>query len=130
MLCRIYQWRIEYTLDEGRQLGPIIEKHLQQCDVCRTFYHSLVQLDAELKASEPPHISNAQVRQMLDRTLQRLAENTTGRVSSKTPHFRFKSRFPATWKNAAAILITAGLFTVGYTLFKPLDSVEPGDPKV
>lgn len=65
MFCRLYQWRMECERDEhGRLKSPGLLRHIENCDACRNWLHSIGRMDALLKA-DTPQVSTEDVNRII-----------------------------------------------------------------
>ncbi len=104
MFCRLNQWRMEHELDEhGRVKSPGLLRHVENCDTCRNWLHSLGRMDTLLKA-DAPEVSTEDLNRIIAKV--RTSLNYPQQMPKYTPKQPHWIRYGL---SAAAIL----LFAVG-----------------
>jgi hypothetical protein len=73
MMCRLYQWRIERQIDDGRtEFSDGVRRHLSQCRSCRTYARHLAVIDSRLSSKIPALLSVDAVEPLAEQVIRHL----------------------------------------------------------
>lgn len=110
MLCRLYQWRIEHELDDGRKIeSRRLQTHLDRCGRCREHLRHLTAAGQVLSSSPPVVLSELSCRRLTANAVEYVERGVFAENLSHESQqgILYAKRFAAT--AAAVFLAAAGL---------------------
>jgi hypothetical protein len=73
MMCRLYQWRIERQIDNGRtEFSDGLRRHLSQCRSCRLYAKHLAVIDTRLSTQIPAPLPVDVIEPLAERVIRYL----------------------------------------------------------
>jgi len=125
MWCTISRYRISRRCDDGRPLGPLVRRHVENCPDCRQFQRDLSELARRLADDarrDAPGVSSELHQRILRAIDAEPAPLAAPAQAAPVPRPRLRLYALSSLAAAAAVLLTA---TILYVASRGPDVVSP-----